>query len=399
MAVGGREAGESLPAPKAKGILAVFALAHFTHHLTTGLLTPLLPLIRDTFALSYTQAGLLVSSYTVSYGFSQFPIGSLGDRVSKQGLIAVGLVVVSFNSIAIGLSGNYYHLAGLLILLGILGGAYHAPAASLLSYYFPPRQRGRALGLHIMGGSASLLAAPVLAGLLVQLTGTWRWAYILLPLPAIVVGVLLFSLVRQEAPTASTKGDSGGGWAGFIGVVRAAGLLVGIAVVAHLMATAVNAFLALYMVDKHGIAPALAAMMVGLVYGAGIVSAPLGGTLSDRVGRRPVILLSVLLMGPAIYLLTIIPAGWPLMAALAFLGLVNTARAPVIETLVLDVAPAGQRATILGVYYLANQELGGLAAPAFGQLIDAFGLNQAFTAVALATCALSALLLVARNKL
>ncbi|MDP7525779.1 MAG: MFS transporter, partial [Dehalococcoidales bacterium] len=56
-------------------------LAHFSHHLIAALLQPLLPFIRDDFALDYTQAAWIVSAYTLAYGFSQLPGGWLADRI------------------------------------------------------------------------------------------------------------------------------------------------------------------------------------------------------------------------------------------------------------------------------------------------------------------------------
>jgi len=56
-------------------ILPFLVLAHFGHHLLVALLVPLLPYIRDDFVLDYSQAGWLVSAFTLSYGISQLPAG------------------------------------------------------------------------------------------------------------------------------------------------------------------------------------------------------------------------------------------------------------------------------------------------------------------------------------
>jgi fucose permease len=63
-------------------LLPLFVLAHFTHHVITAITAPLLPLIRSSFSLSYTQSGLLLSAFTVSYGLGHLPAGWLADRIS-----------------------------------------------------------------------------------------------------------------------------------------------------------------------------------------------------------------------------------------------------------------------------------------------------------------------------
>jgi len=57
--------------------MPLFILAHLSHHLVTALPVPLLPYIRDEFALDYTRAGFIISVFSVVYGFCQLPAGWL----------------------------------------------------------------------------------------------------------------------------------------------------------------------------------------------------------------------------------------------------------------------------------------------------------------------------------
>ncbi len=132
-------------------VIPVFALAHFSHHLCTGSLVPLLPLIRISFDLEYFESGLLVSAFSLAYGFGGPPVAWLADRVSRRRLIAAGLIGVSLSAMAIGVCRSYGQLAVLLVLMGLLGASYHAPASSLLSSMLSSKERGRSLGFHIVG--------------------------------------------------------------------------------------------------------------------------------------------------------------------------------------------------------------------------------------------------------
>lgn len=66
------------------GLVPLFVLAHFSHHVLTALTVPLLPFIRNDFALDYTQAGLVVSSFSLAYGIGQLPAGWLADRAGAR---------------------------------------------------------------------------------------------------------------------------------------------------------------------------------------------------------------------------------------------------------------------------------------------------------------------------
>jgi MFS family permease len=134
---------------RGRTLLATITGAHFAHHVTNSLLTPLLPLIRDAFVLSYAQSGLLVSAYGISVGASNMPMGALADRVGSRPVIVAGLFGTGLLSLALATAGAYWQLLVLLVLLGLVAGSYHAPAAALLARSFPQQVRGAALGLHI----------------------------------------------------------------------------------------------------------------------------------------------------------------------------------------------------------------------------------------------------------
>jgi len=379
-------------------VVFAFVLAHFTHHLCTGILTPLLPFLRDEFGLSYFMSGLLVAGFGLINGLAQFPMGRLGDRVSKKWIICVGLVGVSLMSIAVGLTTTYYQAIAFLFLMGLFGGGQHPSASSLISLHFGKETRGRVLGFNLVGGTASFFLTPIFAGLIARALG-WREAFIILAIPALLVSLFFWKVVGSGAATQGVVGSGEKKEPGLGQVARIIGPIVTVAVLCQLVSFGTATFLPLYLVDKHGMEPAYAAMLAGLVFGAGVVAAPLGGVLSDRFGRKPVILTSVILTGPVLYLLTIAPFGIALVAVFAVLGLVMSSRLPAVESLIVDVVPVGQRATVLGAYFFFGLELNGVAPPIIGYLMDRLGIDGAFTVLALFAVALSIGTLLLRKRL
>ncbi|MCK4353951.1 MAG: MFS transporter, partial [Dehalococcoidia bacterium] len=76
-------------------MVPLFVLAHFAHHLVIALPIPLLPFIRDEFALDYTQAGVVMMAFNLAYGISQLPSGWLADRIGPRILLTIGTVGVA----------------------------------------------------------------------------------------------------------------------------------------------------------------------------------------------------------------------------------------------------------------------------------------------------------------
>ena len=155
------------------GVVILFVVAHCAHHLVTALPVPLLPYVRDEFSLDYTRAALVVSAFSVPYGIAQLPSGWLADRFGARRMVCVGISGVAFAGLMVGLSTNYVLLLVASALMGALGGGYHPSAPILISAAIDPARRGRALGLHMVGGSVAYFIAPLIAAGMAVALG-WR---------------------------------------------------------------------------------------------------------------------------------------------------------------------------------------------------------------------------------
>ena len=373
------------------GMVALFVLAHFAHHLLTALPIPLLPMIREDFALSYTQSGLVISAFSLSYGISQLPAGWLADRIGRQMLITIGICGVALAGLLVGLSQTYIMMVIFLALMGLLGGGYHPSAPALISAAVEPKDLGRALGFHMIGGSASYFVAPLIAAAIAVAWG-WRGAFIGLAVPAALFGIVLCVMVArrvatQQADQSATRIDqqtppATGYWHRLIPFI-----IVNIATQAVTFSTI--SFIPLFLVDHFGTTEETAAALVAVVYAAGLWAGPLGGYLSDRWGRIPVILFVCFSVGPVIYLLNVVPYGLGLGAVLLAIGMLTYIRSPVSQAYVIDQTSERRRSTVLGIYFFAGTESGALLTPAVGYLIDRLGFHSTFTIAGVAVVAVT----------
>ncbi|MDA8126009.1 MAG: MFS transporter, partial [Deltaproteobacteria bacterium] len=69
------------------GMIPLFIVGHFSHHVLTSITVPLIPFIRSAFDLDYTQSGLVISAFTLACGIGQLPAGWLADRIEPRKLL------------------------------------------------------------------------------------------------------------------------------------------------------------------------------------------------------------------------------------------------------------------------------------------------------------------------
>jgi DHA1 family purine base/nucleoside efflux pump-like MFS transporter len=294
----------------------------------------------------------------------------------------------------IGLSGTYAMLIVSMIFMGLMAGGYHPASTPLISQSVPFHQRGRALGLHFIGGNASFFLAPIVAGGIAAAWG-WRGSYLALAIPTAILGSLFFIYLsrrygkaqmaeikrRQIAENPPQPGYKRRLWAFLIMMVLGGGA-----------GASVTAFLTLYMVNELGASKEVAAMALAIIFSSGLWAGPLGGYLSDRFGSTKVIIITGILSGLIIFALKGVQLGMGLWVVLWMMGLVQAIRFPVTEVFIMNQSPVKNRSTIYGVYYMTMQYTGAIFAPIMGRFIDLYGFDViwtfsgfAVTAVALVT--------------
>ncbi len=373
------------------GMLSFVVLAHFSHHLVTSLPIPLLPFIRDEFKLDYTQSGLVISAFTLAYGISQLPAGWLADRIGPRILVTISICGVALAGILIGLSQTYIMMIVFLVLMGVLGGGYHPSSPPLVSALVEPSRRGWALGLHMLGGSASHFVAPLIAAAITVAWG-WRSPFIILAVPAMVFGIFYYVFLgrladmkragpeiisgHDQKPTPPYRSR------------RLASILI-LSIFTGSVIFSTSSFIPLLVVDEFGFSKEAAAAIIAVFYFTGLWASPLGGYLSDRLGGVPVLLIASFAAGPFIYLLNLAPNGWGIGAVLVIIGITMYIRMPAAESYIVSKASEHHRSSILGIYYFGNLEGVGVMTPVIGYLIDRFGFYLSFTIIGAALVAVT----------
>ena len=371
------------------GLVPLFILAHFMHHVPGFIIQSVQPSIRDHFGLDYFKIGTLNAVYNASYGASNLLAGWLGgDRIAPRLLIAVGVAGVAIFGLFVGLSLNYAMMLVALLIMGILGGGYHPSASPLLSDTVALEKRGQTLGMHQIGGTLANFLTPLLTAAIVTLLGifmpssfTWRGPFIVLTIPTIAFGIYLYTVLKRRQLGDTLKQVQTESFAIRInsrGYVRRMIAFVTLGTAVQVFVFSSISFIPLLVVDQYGGLEQAGAAFLALAHFAGLWAGPIGGYLSDRYGKVPVMLTVSLAAGPIIFLLSL-GTYWGLLPfVLLAMGTCMYVAMPVSEVYVISNATQNNRSTILGIYYFASRGGPGLLMPIIGKLIDQYSFSTAF---------------------
>lgn len=372
--------------------LPFFILAHATHHLLTALPQPMLPFIQQEFNLNYARSAAVTSAFSLSSAAAQLPAGWLADRIGPTILITIGVLGVAVGGMFVGLSHTYIVLLIAMVFMGLMAGGYHPASTPLISLSVPPNQRGRALGLHLIGGNSSFFLAPLIAGGIAAAWG-WRGSYIALAIPTAILGVFFFIYLSRrygKAHVEEMKRKQVEENPPQPGYKRRLIAFLTMMVIGGGAGASVNSFLSLYMVNELGASKEVAAMALSIVFSSGVWAGPIGGFISDRFGSTRVIIVTGILSGLMIFALKEVSGvGIGLWAVLWTMGFIQAIRFPVTEVFIMSQSPARHRSTVYGVYYSTMQYTGAIFAPIMGGFIDKFGFPTMFTFSAYAVTAVA----------
>ncbi|HSH40811.1 MAG TPA: MFS transporter [Arenicellales bacterium] len=338
-----------------------------------------IPLLMREWNLGAAAAGSIVSSFTIAYAASLFGFAWTADHYGAKRMTVLSAIAAAAASLAFGfLARDWWTAMVLYGLVGLAQGGVYTPLIMVFSDESPPERRGRAMGWLIASTSVGYAASLSAAGLGLLLGG-WRMAFILTGvLPA--VGALILIAALGPLPNRVHPRPLDSSAARELVHNRPARLLVG-GYVAHSwellgMWAWIPAYLAATFALKGGGSAAAAisgAWLSGILHLFGAVAAFTMGRMSDRSGRRP-----VLITLAAAGALGSFSVGWlvhapsfllvPLAFAYAFACIGDS---PVLSTALAETVKPGYLGAALAWRGLAGFGAGALAPLAVGLALDA----------------------------
>lgn len=365
----------------------MMGLGHGATHWIAATFTIILPLLTADLGLSYTKAGLLFSIFHFSSFAANFGSGVVVDVTGRKIVFQILALVVGAAALAVfGVTGLYLVLAGMVALIGATNNLWHPPAIAFISERYPDH-RGYALAIHATGASLGDMIAPPLVGLLL-ITFTWQGAAAISTLPVfLVVLVFLIYLMPMDrpAPGEARRNIGARDYLGGLAALIRSRAVLGLCLMAAFRSTAqvgLVMFLPLYLYNVLEVSPWLMGLAIMGMHLGGVIVSPIAGTLSDRIGRRPVVMAGLTATTVLIVLLPLIPSATAFIIAISVLGFVLYAVRPVIHSWMMDLAPPEVRASATSLLFGTQAALSVLMPLIGGWVADNYGLKEVFYVIA-----------------
>ena len=260
------------------------------------MISPLLPDLMSAFGMDAGQAGLLVSVYAIAAAAVSFGLGPLSDSWGRRKMLFAGLIVFTTATLMCGLAWDYASMVAFRAVTGAAAGTLSLNVTASIGDHFPYKRRGAAMGM-VMSGYFTAMILGVPAGAFIAEAWSWRWAFcafagagLLLWVPALAIlpsraqvvrGANIIDMVKRYRRFLVRTGPLS---------VVAASFLVSASTVGFIT------FVGTWLRDIYG----LSTDWIGMIFlfaGLGaLLGSPLAGHLSDRVGKKRIVVGSGLAM-------------------------------------------------------------------------------------------------------
>jgi MFS transporter, ACS family, hexuronate transporter len=364
------------------GLLSLnFGILFFDRNALNFLMT----FVQPDLSLSNAQVGQIAGIFSFAWAVAAFGVSRLSDMIgNRKLLLVISTLAFSACSFLTGLASSFAFLVGARILMGVAEGGVMPISHAMVSAEVDPKHRGLAQGVAQNFGSNFFgsFVAPVALVWIASEYG-WRSAFYIAGIPGIVSACLIWFLIKEplalpKPAKSESAGTLGGWWASIRDALRernvAICVIMGILLVAYLVIC--WAFMQLYLTKMRAFSASDASWLMGTLG----ISATLGSFvisgLSDRIGRRPVmismpLIAAILPLGAMFW-----QGGYAGMVAIFFVGWGLNGIFPLFMATVPSesVSPA-KAATVFGLCMGSCEILGGALGPTIaGELADRFGL-------------------------
>ena len=369
--------GRRVEAARPTRTLWLLSSAHAVNHAQAALLPLVYLRIIDEFGVGVGAIAFLAAFGNVASGLVQLGYSAVTRVVSRPLVLGLGGLVLGGGMAAQAAASGFLAFAIANVVSRLGGSPQHPVGNALLAEQFPAHRRGFAISAHISGGNLGTVAIPLVGTWLIAGVG-WRWTVVLVGVPAILIGLAIVALVRDtglDRAAAQAHGtlrdafraiarDRDLLWIYLSSVLGGGGRGLGV----------LNVFVPLYLARVLG----LDAATVGLMYTVllvGSVPGPLvAGWLSDRVGRKPLIV-GVYLAGALSFAVFLLAGSHPvgLWVGIVLLSVFNFVESPQLQALLADTAPPAIRDASFATYFTLAFGVGSLWVVLYGLVIQAAG--------------------------
>ena len=363
-----------------RSIIAISG-SHGIMHGYLVLLPAMIPILQGDLG-DIGTVGMLASLVSLFYGWFSLPVGFMADKFSRRLLIAASMVLCGGASIIVGLSPNVPVAAIGMIILGIGASLYH-PCGYAHMALVSDEMRGRYMGYQGLGGDMGMAVSFLTSSILGASFG-WRmtfliWGVVGLAMAAVDL-LVIKDIVCAVDPTQLRKGPVETLRRMFATAERRTLLLTFvIVVISGMLWTGVSNFIMVYITDVKMVALVIAGGLSTLKYTVGAFAMIIGGTLSDKLGRKKLLLFGYSLFAVSLVALTLAPSNLLILAGLvAVLGFAFFVTQSPMNALLGDISHKDTVGVTYGVNFTLKYGVGFFTPAIAGWLAVNYSLNHVF---------------------
>jgi FSR family fosmidomycin resistance protein-like MFS transporter len=350
--------------------IAMVAGGHLVHDTYPAFVGVLLPLLIPKLGISLAMAGLLAATFRFATAVQPI-LGVVADRADTRYWI---ILAPGATAIAIGLLGlapGVAAVALLLILAGLSSAVFH-PAAAALVTRASGTQWGRGTSIFMTGGESGRAIGPLVIATVLSVVGLgWSWIAMV---PGLIASAILYQRIARR-PEIHLRHPAGSIRAALRSARRGFALLAASSMLLSLASVGLLVFIPTFLTGE-GADLVLAGAAVTAFEIGGAAGAFLGGTISDRIGRRPMLALAALIGAPLLMLALLMPIGPLTLVVLAMSGVALLSAGPVQLVLMQELLPQNRSAAV-GLSIFVVTLTGALGSIVVGALGEAIGLQTA----------------------
>jgi len=371
---------KAAPAPSASANSTTFAIilslsfCHLLNDMMQSLVPALYPILKDNYALSFSQIGLITLAFQFTASMLQPVVGLYTDRKPQPYSLMIGMGFTLVGLLGMSQATTYPAILISAALIGMGSSVFH-PEASRVARMAAGGRYGLAQSLFQVGGNLGGASGPLLAAFIVVPRGQQSLLYFCAA--AVIAMTVLFQVgnwyrARRAAskPVARKAANAGAGAAPLTRgrVLFAVVILVTLLFSKNVYQASLGSYYTFYLIEKFGLSVQtaqfyLVAFLIGIVLGT-----LLGGWVGDRVGRIPVMWFSILGALPFALILPHANLFWTAVLAVT-VAMIMASAFPAILVYAQELLP-GRVGLVAGMFFGFSFGLGGLGAAALGKLAD-----------------------------
>ena len=362
------------------GEILSISFAHLVHDIYSSFLAPILPLLIDKLAISYSLAGLLSIFQRLPALFNPL-VGVIAEKKKSYYFLIVAPAVTTVSMSLLGVAPSYIFLAVLLLVTGISSTFFHVPGPVMVRNLAGDRV-GKGMSWFMLGGELARTVGPLIivgAVNLFGLEGTWK----LIPF-GLFASLLLWVKLRDVPVTETKKVEVEKEKFSWVEVLKEHSALftniAGIAFFRGAMKAALTLYLPVYL-TSHNESLWMAGISLSVLQLSGAAGTWYSGSVSDRIGRRRTLLI-ITIAAPVLMGLFLLTSGWLALVVLALTGAFLVSSTSVMLAVVQDIETS-HRFFLNSIYMTISFVVGSLMVLAVGFLADKFGLDFTYVFAAL----------------